>query len=213
MPLSPASAGNTSGYASARPELVEEPALSGAKGRAEALRNFCLHPSPAVVQVYLGLGTNLGDRIHNLKRALRLLEPDCGSFACSSVYETPPWGDPDQPPFLNMVVRGQTRLSAAELLRRLKEVETRVGRRPSHRWGPRVIDLDLLAYGDQIVDEPELQVPHPHLHERGFVLVPLADLAPNWRHPALRQTATELLARLPSRETADIERIGTLAEA
>jgi 2-amino-4-hydroxy-6-hydroxymethyldihydropteridine diphosphokinase len=122
------------------------------------------------------------------------------------VYETPPWGDLDQPAFLNLVARSQTALGPAALLARCKEVEREVGRTATRRWGPRVVDVDILAYGDAVIDLPDLQVPHPRLHERGFVLVPLADLAPEWRHPLLGKTAVELLAELPPRETAGITR-------
>ncbi len=163
--------------------------------------------SPASrVPVLLGLGANLGDRAANVERALALLEDACGPFERSPLYETPPWGDLDQPPFLNLVARGQTSLGPEALLARCQAVEREVGRTTTRRWGPRVVDVDILAYGDAVIDLPDLQVPHPRLHERGFVLVPLADLAPEWRHPLLGKTAVELLAELPPRETAGITR-------
>jgi 2-amino-4-hydroxy-6-hydroxymethyldihydropteridine diphosphokinase len=156
--------------------------------------------------VYLALGANLGDRAANLRRALDLLEPDCGPLASSPIFETPPWGDLDQPPFLNMVARGVTWLAPHALLARLKVVEREVGRRPTRRWGPRVVDVDVLTYGDAVVDDPELTIPHARLHERAFVLVPLAALDPGWRHPTLHRTAAGLLAALPAAERAGITR-------
>jgi 2-amino-4-hydroxy-6-hydroxymethyldihydropteridine diphosphokinase len=158
----------------------------------------------APVEVYLGLGANLGDRHANIQRALALLAPACGPFVCASIYVAPPWGDLDQPEFLNTVARGATRLGPERLLGRVKETEAVVGRTPTRRWGPRVIDVDILSYGEAVIDRPQLQVPHPRLHERGFVLVPLAEIAPLWRHPVLGKSAAELLAALAPAERADI---------
>ncbi len=159
-------------------------------------------PSP----VLLGLGANLGDRAAAIDRALGLLAPDAGPFRRSSLYETPPWGDVDQPAFLNLVVGGATRLGPAQLLHLCKAVERTLGRQPGPRWGPRAIDVDLLAYGDLSLRTSELQLPHPRLHQRGFVLVPLAELSPHWRHSTLDRSALELLAALPEAETHHIVR-------
>ena len=158
----------------------------------------------APVEVYLGLGANLGDRPANIQRALALLAPVCGPFECASLYVTPPWGDLDQPEFLNTVARGATLLGPERLLGRVKETEAVVGRAPTRRWGPRQIDVDILSYGEYVIDLPQLQIPHPRLHERGFVLVPLVEIAPQWRHPVLGKTAAELLAALAPAETAGI---------
>jgi len=143
--------------------------------------------------VYLALGTNLGDRVENLRAALQALLPVMDIQAASQVYETPPWGYTDQPAFLNMVLQAQANLPPGDLLRELKHIEVELGRQPNFRYGPRLIDLDILFYGSQIVELEALGIPHPRLHERAFVLVPLADLAPNLRHPLLVKTVRELL--------------------
>jgi len=142
--------------------------------------------------VYLALGTNLGDRSANLQAAITSLAPGVGVVQESPIYETPPWGYEDQPAFLNMVLRAETELSPQELLSHLKKLETELGRRQSFRWGPRLIDLDILFYDDLVLDTPPLVIPHPRLHERAFVLVPLADIAPDFHHPVLHMTIQQL---------------------
>ena len=145
--------------------------------------------------VYLGLGSNLGNREANLRMALRLMEPLCRVEEVSSLYETAPVGVEDQPPFYNAACRITTGLEPGALLRFLKRVEFEVGRRPGGpRWGPRPIDLDLLLYDDVVTESGDLVLPHPRLAERPFVLVPLAEIAPEACHPVLNKTVRELSA-------------------
>jgi len=146
--------------------------------------------------IYLALGTNLGDRSANLRSAMLALAPGVTVLAESPIYETPPWGVTDQPMFLNMVLRGETNLKPGALLKHLKRLETRLGRVAAIRWGPRLIDIDILFYDALVWQARGLTIPHPHLHERAFVLVPLADLAPELVHPVLGKTIRELLAEV-----------------
>jgi 2-amino-4-hydroxy-6-hydroxymethyldihydropteridine diphosphokinase len=149
--------------------------------------------------IHLALGTNLGNRTSNLRRALAAFPPAVTVLVESSVYETPPWGMTDQPPFLNMVIKGETRLAPTDLLQYLKQIESELGRVPSVRYGPRLIDVDILFYNSLILDTPELTIPHPRLHERAFVLVPLADLSPTLVHPVLGIPVSTLLARVDTK--------------
>ena len=143
---------------------------------------------------YVGLGSNLGDREVLIRRAAAAI----GAVRLSTIRETEPWGLAEQPPYLNAVAELETSLSARGLLDRLLAVERELGReRVGPRWGPRTIDLDLLLYGDQVIDEPGLRVPHPYLLERRFVLEPLAELIPAQRIPG-NGTVSEALAGLQS---------------
>ena len=133
--------------------------------------------------VYLSLGSNLGNRALNIYAALRHLGQGIRLGEISSLYETEPVGLKDQPSFLNLVCRGATELSPEALLVLAKEVEHRIGRKETVRFGPRIIDVDILLYDDLLLKTAQLQVPHPRLHERGFVLIPLAELTPDLVHP------------------------------
>ena len=143
---------------------------------------------------YVGLGSNLGDRARLIEEAAMLI----GATRLSTVIETEPWGYENQPKFLNAVAEVETRLAARQLLDHLLDVERRLGReRVGAQWGPRTIDLDLLLYGDETIDEPGLVVPHPRLAERDFVLRPLAELVPSLKIPG-NGTVQEALAGLSS---------------
>ena len=149
--------------------------------------------------VYLALGTNLGDRLANLKQAVSALPPLVRLVAASPVYETPPWGYVEQPAFLNQVIRAETDLDPHALLAYLKQTEINVGRKTTFRYGPRVIDLDILFYDEILLNSPELTIPHPNIPERAFVLVPLADLNPDLRHPSLGKTVRQMLESIDTR--------------
>lgn len=137
--------------------------------------------TPSPVRVYLGLGSNLGDRAANLARAIQLLDArtELSLTQASSVYETAPWGEPRQPAFLNAVLEADTELAPPGLLALTQSIEEAIGRRRTRKWGPRVIDIDILLYGDHTVQEARLRVPHPLLTVRQFMLVPLLELAPD----------------------------------
>jgi 2-amino-4-hydroxy-6-hydroxymethyldihydropteridine diphosphokinase len=145
-------------------------------------------------RVFLGLGSNIGDRAANIERSCRLIAEIKGVrlVRTSSLIETEPVGYEDQPDFINAVLEIGTALTPRELLTAIKEVEQRMGRTRTVRFGPRIIDIDILLFGDRIIDEPGLTIPHPRMHERRFVLRPLAEIAPEAVHPVLKKSVTEL---------------------
>ena len=146
---------------------------------------------------YIGIGSNVGDRVENLRQALRCLDGIMSLERLSATYETAPRYVIDQPSFLNMAVGGDTPLEPLLLLEQLKKIEIDIGRVPTEeRYGPRAIDLDILFYGSDVVNEPGLSIPHPLMAEREFVLRPLADIAPNFRHPVMGCSVSEILSFL-----------------
>ena len=156
----------------------------------------------AMANITIGLGSNLGDRLLELTRGRTALAATFNLVRCSPIYETAPWGVIDQPHFLNAVCQGSTDLEPHAVLAVLKQIEHDLGRVAGPRWGPRAIDLDLLLYDDLQLETPTLTLPHPRLHERAFVLVPLAGIAPTLRHPRLAATIADLRARL---DTSDVQ--------
>ncbi len=154
--------------------------------------------------VYLALGSNLGDRLANLKQAIAALPPQMEVKAKSSVYETPPWGYEDQPKFLNQVIKAKTYLDPEPLLKHLKRLEVALGRQESFPNGPRLIDMDILFYDDLVLNSPSLVIPHPRLHERGFVLLPLMEIAPDLIHPVNKKSVREMAAGCDVREIAKV---------
>ena len=160
--------------------------------------------------VYVAIGANLGDREATFARVIRAIErdPDLGLLAASSVYETPPVGPSGQSPYLNAVLELRVRLAPLELLHRLQAIELTLGRDrgpDAIRWGPRVIDLDLVFFGERCIELPELVVPHARAHERSFVMTPLAELAPDLTHPRLGQTMSAIAAGQAGRENVRVQ--------
>lgn len=160
------------------------------------------------MQVYLGIGSNLGDRQANMEKALKLLGDTLQIGLVSSIYETEPVGYIEQPVFLNAVCRGLTELGPLQLLSLVKGMEASLGRVSSFPNAPRTIDLDIIFYGNMIMETPELTIPHPRLEERAFVLIPLLEIAPDLSHPVSGESIKDLAARVQGRE--GVKRIGEL---
>lgn len=143
---------------------------------------------------YLLLGTNMGDRVAQLNRARSEIDRELGALRrISSIYETAAWGNEHQPPFLNQVVEVATSLKPFPLLKKINAIEKRMGRIRINKWESRLIDIDILYYANQVINEAHLQIPHPHLPDRRFALAPLQEIAPGFVHPILGKTTTELL--------------------
>ena len=143
-------------------------------------------------QLYLSLGTNLGDRLANLLNAITYLPPKVNPVVRSSIYESAPWGYSDQPAFLNQIIKGATDLEPLDLLAFFKSTEVQMGRQETFRFGPRLIDLDILFYDELVLETPTLTIPHPRIAERAFILVPLAEIAPELIHPVLGKSIQQL---------------------
>ncbi len=155
--------------------------------------------------IFLALGSNLGNRPANLQNAIQSLPPEVEVIRQSLVYETPPWGYQEQPAFLNMVIEVQTDLPPVDLLVYLKGLEVQMGRLPTIQYGPRLIDIDILLYADLVFSSPNLDIPHPRMSERAFVLVPLNELAPNLRHPQTGMSVSEMLAQVDSSQIIRVD--------
>lgn len=161
---------------------------------------------------YLSLGSNMGDKVSYIQQAVSFLQEsgEVTLVRSSTLYETEPWGYKNQDWFVNAVIEVKTKFSPQELLAHCQAVEKKLGRgrNPAIPWGERTIDIDILFYGTQIISEPDLKIPHVHMHERAFVLVPLLELIPEFKHPVLDKTILELHEELETPE--DVFLYGTL---
>jgi len=152
------------------------------------------------VSVYLSLGSNMGERQDNLQKAMDYISQRMRIEKKSSIYDTAPVGNVNQARFLNMVCQVTTSVPANTLLYLLKGIENKMGRMPGPANGPRLIDIDILLYGDQTIESPDLKIPHPRMLERAFVLVPLAEIAPDVVHPVQKQTIKDLMTAIKSKD-------------
>ena len=148
--------------------------------------------------VYLLIGGNVGDRLRNLQQAVTAINNTCGNVVRqSAIYETAAWGKTDQQPFLNQALLLETPFTASQLLQHTLEAEALLGRVRQERYGPRIIDIDILFFNYDIVSEPELTIPHPEIQNRRFALTPLAEIAPDYLHPVLKKSVDQLLQECP----------------
>jgi 2-amino-4-hydroxy-6-hydroxymethyldihydropteridine diphosphokinase len=153
---------------------------------------------------YLLLGSNLGKRDQNLETALKHIHERIGAVTKKSrIYQTEPWGERDQEDFLNQALEVDTKLKPKKILEKIAEIERLMDREETYKWGPREIDIDILTYGDEMISEMDLTIPHPFLHERRFTLIPLSELAPDLFHPIMGATILDLL--LECEDTLDVK--------
>jgi len=145
--------------------------------------------------IFISIGSNLGDRISTCREAIKKMAELCDIVEISSLYETEPVGKEDQPNFINCAVKTRTDLSPQELLERLNSIEDTLGRVRDEKWGPRTIDLDIIFYYDLVINEKDLIIPHPRAHLRRFVLEPICEIAPDYRHPVLNQAVGALIKK------------------
>lgn len=144
------------------------------------------------MEIFLALGSNIGDRLENIKNAIHYLEEKITILKVSTIIETEPYGVLDQPKFLNCVLKGNTNLKPQELLSFVLGIEEKMGRKRTIKWGPRNIDIDILFYESLIIENENLKIPHPELHKRAFVLIPLCEIAPDFIHPVFNKTMMNL---------------------
>lgn len=154
--------------------------------------------------MFIAIGSNVGEREKNLFTAIEMLSEKCAVLQKSKIYETEPVGFRDQPLFLNQCIECTTNLAPSDLLSFLKSIEQRIGRTKTFRNGPREIDLDIIFYGEKIMELQGLAIPHPRMQSRAFVLAPLSELAPDFVHPVLKKTISQLLAALPSADKSSV---------
>jgi 2-amino-4-hydroxy-6-hydroxymethyldihydropteridine diphosphokinase len=150
--------------------------------------------------IYLGIGTNLGNRLENLHTAIEKIANFSTILKISRVYESEPWGFTDQPQFLNMVIKISSNLNPYQLLEKIKKIEVEMGREPIFRYGPRLIDIDILFFDDLSLQDEKLEIPHAKLHERSFVLIPLMDISPELIHPGFNQTIKYLSSQITTND-------------
>lgn len=145
-------------------------------------------------KIYLLLGSNIGNRIKNIDKAKQLIESKIGKISKqSNLYETEPWGEKEQEDFLNQAIEVESKLKPKALMKQIAELEQLIGREETYKWGPREIDIDVLFYGDEMISEVDITIPHPFIHERLFTLIPLKDICPQKVHPIFGATVTELI--------------------
>jgi 2-amino-4-hydroxy-6-hydroxymethyldihydropteridine diphosphokinase len=162
-------------------------------------------------KVVLSLGTNIGNRLSNLAEARWLLKDlPCHILKTSSVYETAPWGNINQDSFYNQVIQIETALTADNLMKEILHVEKIMGRRRMKKWEPRIIDIDILFFNDEIIDHKNLRIPHQHLHERRFILAPLNEILPGFIHPVLKLDIQHLLSDL--KDDSEVEKLKTVSQ-